>query len=133
MDRITILCCAKMSWRDKYKLLAIGKSKKPRCFVSINVGSVPFFYQANKNTWMITVRFDEWISNWNAALMIKGCRILLLVDSCATHPSLATLQNIRVEFLQPNRTSLIQPMIRESSKPQEFLQEGAGICDSCCY
>ena len=131
MEHITVLCCANMSGRNKCKLLVTGKSKKPRCFAGINVESLPVIYQANKNAWMTSVLFEEWITNWDAALMRESRKILLLVDNCTAH---ATLQNIRLEFYHPTQPHSSNPWIRESSNtPQDLLQEGAGMHDSCCY
>ena len=36
-ERLSILCCANMSGSDKVKLLAIGKSEKPRCFKNVKL------------------------------------------------------------------------------------------------
>ena len=111
MDRVTILCCANMSGNDKVKLLVIGKSKKPRCFKGINVDTLPVSYRANKNAWMTSLLLEEWITRWDSALGKQSRKILLLVDNyCTAHPALDTLKNIRLEFLPPNTTSLIQPM-----------------------
>ena len=110
MDRVTNLCCANMSGNDKVKLLVIGKSKKPRCFKGIDVDTLPVSYRANKNAWMISLLFEEWITRWDSALGNQSRKILLLVDNCTAHPALDTLKNIRLEFLPPNTTSLIQPM-----------------------
>ena len=110
MDRVTILCCANMSGNDKVKLLVIGKSKKPRCFKGIDVDTLPVSYRVNKNAWMTNLLFEEWITRWDSALGKQSRKILLLVDNCTAHPALDTLKNIRLEFLPPNTTSLIQPM-----------------------
>ena len=36
--------------------------------------------------------------------------MLLIIDNCAAYPRPHSLKNIRVEFLPPNTTSLIQPL-----------------------
>ncbi|KAI6651119.1 Tigger transposable element-derived protein 6-like [Oopsacas minuta] len=99
-----------MSGNDKVKLLVIGKSKKPRCFKGIDMDTLPVSYRANKNAWMTSLLFEEWITRWDSALGKQSRKILLLVDNCTAHPALDTLKNIRLEFLPPNTTSLIQPM-----------------------
>ncbi|KAI6651320.1 Tigger transposable element-derived protein 6-like [Oopsacas minuta] len=110
MDRVTILCCANMSSNDKVKLLVIGKSKKPRCFKDIDMDTLPISYRANKNVWMTSLLFEEWITRWDSALGKQSRKILLLVGNCTAHPALDKLKNIRLEFLPPNTTSVIQPM-----------------------
>ena len=116
MDRITVLCCANMTGSDKAKLLVIGKSKKPCCFKHIDLDTLPVTYCANKNAWMTSVLFQEWILNWDAALMKERCKTLLLVDKCTAHPALDTLHNIRLEFLPVNTTSLIQSVDHGDTK-----------------
>lgn len=37
-------------------------------------------------------------------------QILLIVDTAGPHPHLMNLENIELEFLPPNTTSLIQPL-----------------------
>ena len=110
MDRITIMCCANMTSKDKVKLIVIGKSKKPRCFKGIDVDTLPVSYHANKNAWMTSLLFEDWITRWDSALGKQSRKILLLVDNCTAHPALDTLKSIHLEFLPPNTTSLIQPM-----------------------
>ena len=110
MDRVTVLCCANMTGRDKAKLLVIGKSKKPRCFKHVDVNTLPVIYLENHNAWMTSVLFQEWITAWDAALAKDRRKILLLVDNCTAHPHIDTQKNIRLEFLPANTTSLIQPM-----------------------
>ena len=111
MDRITVLCYANMTGKDKVKLLVIGKSKKPRCFKGVCMDTLPVTYRANKNAWMTSVLLEEWITKWDAALRKKGRKILVLVDNCSAHPQdISTLTNIRLQFLPANTTSLIQPM-----------------------
>ncbi|KII72052.1 hypothetical protein RF11_16515 [Thelohanellus kitauei] len=97
MDRTTVLCCTNMSGNDKRKLLIIGKSAGPRCFKGLRMEGLPVEYHANKNA-------------WGKNLKLKQRKPFLLVDNCAAHPHLDNLQNIQLEFLPPNTTSLVQPM-----------------------
>ena len=102
MDRITVLCCANMTGKDKVKLLVIRKNKKPRCFKGVCMDTLPVTYGANKNAWMTSVLFEEWITKWDAALRKQGRKILVLVDNCSAHPQdISTLTNIWLQFL-PN-------------------------------
>ena len=112
MDRVAILCCANMTGKDKVKLLVIGKSKKPRCFKGIDVDTLPASYHANKNAWMTSLLFEDWITRGDSALVKHSRKILLLVDNCTAHPAFDMLKSIRLDFLPPNTTSLIQPMVQ---------------------
>jgi hypothetical protein len=40
----------------------------------------------------------------------KKRKILLLVDNCPAHPHIQDLSNIKLVFLPPNATSVLQPM-----------------------
>ncbi|XP_050065139.1 jerky protein homolog-like [Aphis gossypii] len=103
-ERVTIMTCANAAGTHKLPLLLIGKSKKPRCFK--NIKSLPVTYTAQKNVWMDSKLFLNWI-------IITG-KVLLLLDNAPTHPSAEVLNLIdpdyQVMFFPPNVTSSIQPM-----------------------
>ena len=110
MDRVTALVCCNMSGTDKKKLLLIGKSANPRCFKGIKVQSLPVDYRNNKNAWMTSILFTEWLEKWDNELRREKRKILLLVDNCSAHPVVQGLTNIELHFLPPNTTSILQPM-----------------------
>ena len=56
MDRITILCCANMSGTDKRKILVIGRNSK-----GIRMDALPVNYHANKNAWMTSDIFQNYL------------------------------------------------------------------------
>lgn len=88
-------------------LLFTGKYNKPRCFK--NVHTLPVNYVANKKAWMTSSIFCNYLKKWDTEL-IKNCEnIILLVDNCPAHPQVQ-LQNIKLIFLPPNSTSVLQPM-----------------------
>lgn len=106
--RITVLVAANMTGSRKEKLLVIGKSKKPRCFK--NVHSLPVTYENNTKSWMTSHIFEKWLRNWDSQLKSRGNKILLLVDNCPAHPAIPNLKCIKLVFLPPNVTSVLQPM-----------------------
>ncbi|XP_060879159.1 tigger transposable element-derived protein 4-like [Metopolophium dirhodum] len=110
MDWITVLLCVNMTGSDKRKLLVVGKSLKPRCFKNMSINKMPVHYHANKNAWMTSTIFSNWLYEWDKKLQAKSRSILLLIDNCAAHPKNVQLKNITLEFLPPNTTSLIQPL-----------------------
>ncbi|CAH8477968.1 unnamed protein product [Dicrocoelium dendriticum] len=110
MGRVTVLCCSNMSGTDKRKLLVIGKCAKPRCFKGLRMDSLPVVYRANRNAWMSSTLFKEWVKDWDTELQRQSRKVLLLLDNCAAHSNLDFLKNIQMEFLPPKTTSLIQPM-----------------------
>lgn len=107
MDRITALVCANMAGCDRLPLLVIGKSKYPRCFKGVN--QLPVQYKSNKNAWMTSTIFEEWLNDWDNKIGRQKRRIILILDNCSAHPKVNT-KNIRLLFLPPNTTCLIQPM-----------------------
>ena len=48
--------------------------------------SLPVQYYANKNAWMTSGIFKNWLMSWDMELQYKERNILLLVDNCAAHP-----------------------------------------------
>ncbi|KII72091.1 hypothetical protein RF11_02994 [Thelohanellus kitauei] len=87
MDRISVFWCTNMSGTGKRKLLIIEKSASTRFFKEPRMEGLPVEYHANKNA-----------------------KILLVVDNSAAHTHLDNLQNIGLEFLPRNTTSLVQTM-----------------------
>ncbi|XP_053568580.1 tigger transposable element-derived protein 1-like [Bombina bombina] len=88
-DRITLLLGGNASGTLKLKPLFIYRFQNPRALKNYVKTRLPVHWRANKKAW-----------------------ILLLVDNAPGHPrTLDKLNpNIRVEFLPPNTTSLLQPM-----------------------
>lgn len=107
-NRLKVLICANMSGCDKRKLLVIGKSARPRCFK--NVKKLPVDYTANKKAWMTSEIFESEIRKWDKRLLKENRKILLLVDNCPAHSVVPNLTNIKLVFLPPNVTSVLQPM-----------------------
>ncbi|XP_060658136.1 tigger transposable element-derived protein 4-like isoform X2 [Drosophila nasuta] len=107
-ERITLLVAANMSGNLKKPLLVIGKSMQPRCFQ--NIQYLPVDYYSNRQAWMTSTIFMNWVRHWDAELQTQNKKILLLVDNCPIHPQISDLTNITLVFLPPNTTSVLQPM-----------------------
>ena len=110
MECITLLVCVNMTGTDKRKLLLIGKSKSPRCFKGLDQQQLPVTYRNNSAAWMTFVIFQDWLFAWDRELRSNNWHICLLVDNATSHPNSVELTNIRLVFLPPNTTSLVQPM-----------------------
>ncbi|CAG9566413.1 unnamed protein product [Danaus chrysippus] len=106
-DRITVLVASSMEG-EKRKLLVIGKAKKPRCFK--NVKTLPVDYEANKKAWMTSEIFEKVLRKWDSELRRHNKKIILFIDNCPAHPHIQKLTNIKLAFLPPNTTSVIQPI-----------------------
>ena len=108
--RITLLFCCNMSGSDKRRLLMIGRSAKPRCFKHVNICRLPVEYVANKRAWMTADIWNRWLTAFDRSMMTTERKVLLVVDNASTHHvPVSTLHAVKLVFLPPNATSLIQP------------------------
>lgn len=107
-QRLTVALCASMTG-EKLKPLVIGKAQKPRCFGALNVASLPVKYCANPKAWMLTPVMVDWLQSLDRMMKAQNRKILLLLDNAPVHPKI-TLQNVKLQFLPANTTSILQPM-----------------------
>lgn len=107
-ERITIMVGANMSGTEKLKLFVISKTKKPRCFKGIK--SLPVDYRSNKKAWMTSSLFSEWLLNFDRKMKIENRKVLLFINNCTAHNYDIELGSIKVHFLPPNITSILQTM-----------------------
>lgn len=117
-SRSTVLFGGNASGDLKLKPLFIHTSENPRCMNKVNNLKLPVYWASNKKAWMTSTLFENWYRNHFIPAVKFYCKrknldfkILLLVDNCPAHPPLSHVDpNVRMEFLPPNTTSLIQPM-----------------------
>lgn len=120
-DRLTLLFAANKSGNHKLKLFLVGKSKNPRVLKNVNRDNLPVVYESSKNAWMTQTLFKKWffdsfIPSVRLHLRNKSLeeKAVLLIDQCSAHPSeeelMSSDKKIKVMFLPPNTTSLLQPM-----------------------
>ncbi|GFR67839.1 tigger transposable element-derived protein [Elysia marginata] len=106
-ERISILVAANMDGSKKLPLLIIGTFERPRCMK--NIKTLPITYKANKTAWMTGKIFEEWLRKLDRKFLLQGRTIALIVDNCSAHPQLDGLRAVRLIFLPPNTTSVLQP------------------------
>ena len=106
-QRITLLVGANMSGSEKFPLLVIGNSKRPRAFKN---KVIPVNYKANSKAWMTAELFKETLREWNERLSQQGRRVLLCLDNFSGHSPELQLSNIQLVFFPPNTTAKSQPM-----------------------
>ena len=120
-DRCTILFGGNASGDYKLKPFLIHKAKNPRCFTKnkIVTSQLPVHYRFNKTAWMSKLLFKDWFENCFIPNVKNYCKrkniaykILLVLDNATGHgKELANVdENVKIVFLPPNTTSLIQPM-----------------------
>lgn len=103
----------------RLKHFVIWHTENPRAFKYINKHILPVYYRSNKMSWMTQILFQRTLRNYYAREMEKYClenyttfKILLIVGNAPRHPPFIgdTYPDIKVVFLTPNVTSLVQPM-----------------------
>ncbi|XP_008554234.1 jerky protein homolog-like [Microplitis demolitor] len=114
-ERVTIMACSNASGTLKFPIVLIGKSMKPSAIQKLS--HIPVSYKSQKSAWMTGPLFEKWfydefVPRVTEFLQSKGLPIkaVLFVDICGSHPQNLKKGGIRVEFLPPYTTSLIQPM-----------------------
>jgi hypothetical protein len=55
-------------------------------------------------------RYFSTVRKWNNELRRNNRKILLLVGNCPAHPHIQELSNIKLVFLPPTATYVLQPM-----------------------
>lgn len=117
-DRVTLLFAGN-AYGAKLKPLLIHRSKKPRALKGSNTETLPVIWRHNKKAWMTRVEFVEWFSNYFVPFVRDyneehnlHNKALLILDNFAGHPTniCDMYPHIRVVFLPPKTTSIMQPM-----------------------
>ena len=118
-DRVTLLLAGNAYGDAKLKPVLVHRSKCPRALKSCNKEMLPVIWKHNKRAWITRVEFIDWFSNYfvpfvsdyNARNNLNN-KALLILDNFPGHPtSICNMHpHIKVIFLPPNTTSLIQPM-----------------------
>ncbi|KAL6418245.1 hypothetical protein ACFW04_012246 [Cataglyphis niger] len=98
-ERVTLHMCSNLSGSLMIKPMIINRSSTPRVMKNINKTELPVFWRSNKKAWMTQDLFKNWFYNFLLVLDNAGCHNIQL-----DHP------NVKIVFLPPNRTSLIQPL-----------------------
>lgn len=107
-ERLTLLLSCN-SVGDKLPSCFIGKSKKPRCFKDFDFSKLKILYCSNKSAWMTRIIFEEWLIMINEIMKINERKILLILDNATSH-DVADLSNVKLLYLPPKTSALIQPL-----------------------
>lgn len=109
MDRITVILCVNSDGSEKYETTIIGKSLKPRCLKEF-ILPTNISYTANKSAWLCTKEFKEWLYQLNNKMKEQSRNIALVLDNAPSHRIDLNPSNIKVIFLPPKTTGLLQPL-----------------------
>jgi DDE superfamily endonuclease len=97
----------------------IYHAQNPRAFEGISKATLPLYYRSNKKARMTQCLFEDWFNNCFIPEVEKYCdekdiafKILLILDNAPGHPPHLgeSHPNIKVVYLPPNTTSILQPM-----------------------
>lgn len=107
-ERVTLLFITNSNGSDKH-IYCVGKSKNPRCFKS---SYIPVNYVANSKAWMTSFIWTDIMKELDLKFRKDGKKIILFVDNASCHKLVddIVLANIKIVFLPPNTTSIIQPL-----------------------
>lgn len=120
--RFTVVFCVNATGTHKVKPMVIHTAKHPRCFGRINMKDAPVYWRQTANAWMTADVMKDWLLNCFVPEAKRKCQeagrpfdVVLTMDNCKPHPT--WLENlhpkVRVVFLPPNTTSLVQPLDQE--------------------
>ena len=116
--RITVFIVAAMEGHME-QMIVINQYLKPRAFSRIHYDTnklpVCMQWKATPKGWMNSTIFKEWLLYLNTTIETQKWNVLLFLDNFSGHEcgfELAKehLTHVRVEWLPPNCTSLLQPV-----------------------
>ncbi|CAK5277221.1 unnamed protein product [Mycena citricolor] len=115
------LCTTHMSGtkRDKFRISALVASLAYSEEYPANIDP-PLYYRNNAKAWMMAELWTKWMRKLNDRMRRQKRHILLLIDNCPGHVAMTYKpSHIRVEFLEPNMTSFVQPCdaVRATLRP----------------
>lgn len=91
-NKVTVLVCSNALGSHKLELAVVGESKNPICLKNVNKSAFPVHYLNQRNAWMDSNLFSKWYFDIFVPA-VKSCqvkehlnRVLLLFDSCPSHP-----------------------------------------------
>ncbi|GIY88508.1 hypothetical protein CDAR_187021 [Caerostris darwini] len=128
-DRLTLALCANASGDCKIKPLLVYHSENPRAFKSHKIlkEKLQVMWRSNPKAWVTRKFFVEWVNLVFGPTVKKylqennlPVQALLILDNAPAHPPnleddiLEELKFIKVLYLPPNTTPILQPMDQQA-------------------
>lgn len=120
--RISLLLGCNASGSCKLKPLVLHTAGNPRAYKNVAPEKRGVHWRSNKKAWMTVTVMNDWFDNMFVPEVRAFCRkqnldfkCLLILDNAPGHSAFLTDRhpNVKVIFLPPRTTSLIQPMDQE--------------------
>lgn len=110
-NRVTVMAASSQEG-EKLPLLVIGDAKDPLCFRANRkmVVNMRTKYTSSNKAWVNSNIFETWVKYLNEKMKKQNRKIIVFVDNAPSHKLSKEYSNVRIEFLPPNLTSVIQPM-----------------------
>ncbi|XP_070614248.1 tigger transposable element-derived protein 1-like [Erythrolamprus reginae] len=115
-DRVTLVMCGNAAG-FMVKPGLIYKSLNPRALKNKNKNVLPVYWMHNRKAWITKNLTRDWfhqcfLPEVKEYLKEKGLefKVLLLMDNAGGHATDIGYRGVKITFLPPNTTSLIQPM-----------------------
>ena len=105
-ERITFLAVVNQTGDEKF-IYVIGKYSNPRCSKNKNP---PFPYYSNKKAWMTGELWGKIMASFNSKMRSKNRKVVLFCDNASCHKLANELIHVKIVFMPPNTTSIIQPL-----------------------
>ncbi|XP_029980169.1 tigger transposable element-derived protein 1-like [Sphaeramia orbicularis] len=118
-ERLTLLLGGNTAGDFKLKPLLVCLAENPRALKGIWKSIRPVIWKSNRKAWVTLAIFEDWFTNHFVPAVERYCaakgipfKVLLLLDNAPGHPpTLGDFHpNVKVVYLPPNMTSLLQPM-----------------------
>ena len=110
-DRITMILACNAGGSHVIPVRYIGAAANLRCFRNGKYDNQRAKYHSQKNAWVDSNGFNNWI-NWfyNEIKKKSSGSLLLIMDNCGGHESEIQIPGLRIEMLLPRSTAKKQPL-----------------------
>lgn len=102
-ERVSVLLASNSNGSEKLPPVVIGR------WLFKNKHK-PLAYYTNRRSWMTEIIFQDGVSKLNKKMISQNRNILMFIDNVSGHNLHIRLSNVKIIFLPPNTTSVLQPM-----------------------